>query len=83
MMARDNVELYRRVVDDLNRGDLEASLAFIPRTPRLTASRHVPHRGRDGQGGLGALRHDGVPGAVGRDGPTGAIAVGKPHQRQE
>ena len=28
MMARDNKELYRRVVDDLNRGDLEASLAF-------------------------------------------------------
>jgi predicted ester cyclase len=28
MTAQDNKELYRRVVDDLNRGDLESSLAF-------------------------------------------------------
>jgi len=28
MTAQENKELYRRVVDDLNRGDLESSLAF-------------------------------------------------------
>jgi hypothetical protein len=47
MTTRENKELYRSVVEDLNRGDLEASLAFTapdatlngqPRAARATGT---------------------------------------------
>lgn len=44
MTAQENKELYRRVVEDLNRGDLEASLAFT--APDATLNGHP--LGREG-----------------------------------
>ena len=151
MSAQENKAIYLRVVEGLNRGDLESSLRFTaPHARRSTANRwgaratgtarrclrrpsptgattywrllarghprgghpggapeddghppgglgrthhdhtghrqehrhlgyeHVPHPRRHGRGGMVGVRHDGVPGAVGRAPTAGAARGGEP-----